>query len=69
MLPFLRAREHPDRRRLRGGPAILSNIGGWAYRSSKAGLEGRTIREALPAETCAAIEPDYRAVLAGHGSC
>ena len=32
---------------------------------SKAGLEGRTIREALPPETCAAIEPAYRAALAG----
>ena len=32
---------------------------------SKAGLEGRTIWEALPSETCAAIEPAYRAALAG----
>jgi PAS domain S-box-containing protein len=32
---------------------------------SKSGLEGRTIWEALPPETCAAIEPAYRAALAG----
>jgi len=32
---------------------------------SKAGLEGRTIWEALSPETCAAIEPAYRAALAG----
>jgi signal transduction histidine kinase len=32
---------------------------------SKAGLEGRTIWEALPAETSAAIEPVYRDALAG----
>jgi len=32
---------------------------------SKAGLEGRTIWEALPPETCAVIEPAYRAALAG----
>jgi len=32
---------------------------------SKAGLEGRTIWEALPPETCAAIEPAYRDALAG----
>jgi PAS domain S-box-containing protein len=32
---------------------------------SKAGLEGHTIWEALPPETCAAIEPAYRAALAG----
>src|SRR5438552_6406918 len=35
---------------------------------SKAGLEGRTIWEALPAETCAAIEPVYRAALAGEAT-
>ena len=32
---------------------------------TKAGLEGRTIWEALPPETCAAIEPAYRAAIAG----
>jgi len=35
---------------------------------SKAGLEGRTIWEALPAETSAAIEPAYRAALAGQAT-
>ena len=35
---------------------------------SKAGLEGRTIWEALPAETCAAIEPAYRDALAGQAT-
>jgi light-regulated signal transduction histidine kinase (bacteriophytochrome) len=35
---------------------------------SKAGLEGRTIWEALPAETSAAIEPVYREALAGRAT-
>lgn len=32
---------------------------------SQGGLEGKTIREALPKETCDAIEPHYRAALDG----
>jgi PAS domain S-box-containing protein len=40
--------------------SALSRIG-----VSKQDLEGKTIWEALPAETCAAIEPPYRAALAG----
>jgi PAS domain S-box-containing protein len=35
---------------------------------SKAGLEGHTIWEALPPETCAAIEPAYRAALGGQAT-
>jgi PAS domain S-box-containing protein len=35
---------------------------------SKAGLEGRTIWEALPADTATAIEPAYRAALAGQAT-
>ena len=32
---------------------------------SKQDLEGKTVREALPAETCATLEPHFRAALAG----
>lgn len=51
--------DHELRYRLAEGQGLA------AVGLTKAGLEGHTIWEALPPETCAAIEPAYRAAIAG----